>query len=118
MLYSFSTHRARLGVPDLRCVFPDGAVAGKAVRASYIDNRFAGPTIRVRIKLSDLALSLQIRFEVGQMHIVVAVIQERVPDRAKDPRLVAAKVVVKNKIEGFAGLRLIPVVPERIVPAA
>jgi hypothetical protein len=52
------------------------------------------------------------------MHIVVAVIQERVPNRAKDPRLVAAKMVVKNEIEGFAGLRLIPVVPERIVPAA
>src|SRR5262245_11010247 len=44
--------------------------------------------------------------------------QKSIPDRPKNSRFIATKMVVKNKIERLARLRLIPVVPERIVPAA
>src|SRR5262249_13369061 len=113
-----STNRTGFGMPNFVGVFSDRAIARETVGASHVDDRFVRPTVRICVKPSNPPLNLQIRFEVGQVHIVVTVMQKSIPDRPKNSRFIATKMVVKNKIEGFAGLRLIPVVPERIVPAA
>ena len=52
------------------------------------------------------------------MHVVVAVRQQRVAQRREDAGLVAAEVVGEDQVQRGAGLRLVVVVPVRVVPAA
>ena len=63
-------------------------------------------------------VGFEIGLEVRQVHIVVAVGQQRVAQRRKHAGLIAAEVVGEDQIQRGAGLRLIVVVPVRVVPAA
>ena len=44
--------------------------------------------------------------------------QKRIAQRREDARLVAAEVIGENQVQRRAGLRLVVIVPLRIVPAA
>ena len=52
------------------------------------------------------------------MHVVVPVREQRFPQRGEDPSLIAAHLVGEDKVEGRPGLRLVVIVPVRVVPAA
>ena len=52
------------------------------------------------------------------MHVVVAVGQKRVPQRSKDARLIAAEMVGEDQVQCGAGLRVVVIMPLRLVPAA
>ena len=51
------------------------------------------------------------------MHVVVALVEQGVPDRVEEPRLAAVEVAREDQVEGLAGLVLVLVVPARVVPA-
>ena len=61
---------------------------------------------------------VQIRLEVRQMHVVVAVRQKGVPQRLEDARLITAEMVGKNQVQRGARFRLVVIVPLRVVPAS
>ena len=48
----FLGHWARLDLPDLGCIFGDGAIAGKFPGGRHIQNSLAGPFVRVGIALA------------------------------------------------------------------
>ena len=62
-------------------------------------------------------MRLAVRLQIGQVHVVVAVGQQRVADRLEDARLVAAEVLREDQVQRRAGLRLVLIVPVRAVPA-
>ena len=62
-------------------------------------------------------LRLAVRSEVRQVHVVIAVRQKSIAHRSEDARLVAAEVVGEDEIQSRSRLRLIVVVPVRVVPA-
>src|SRR5262249_18434118 len=51
------------------------------------------------------------------MHVMIAVREERIPDRRKHPRLGMAKGIVADHIQDIAELWLMLVVPMRVIPA-
>ena len=71
-------HRARLDVPDAGRVFGDRAVAGELSRAGHIQDRLARPGVRVGIQLDQPLIRLQVRTQIRQVHVVVAVRQQRI----------------------------------------
>ncbi len=52
------------------------------------------------------------------MHVVIASGQQCIAQRSKDPRLVVAEIIGRNQVQCCAGLRLVVVMPMRVVPAA
>ena len=74
---------------------------------------------RSAIECARCLVGLQIGPQIGQVHVVVAVRQQRVPQRGEDARLVAAEVHrEKIRSRARAGFGLVLVVPVRVVPAA
>ena len=65
---------------------------------------------------STSAVRLQVGLQVRQVHVVVAIGQQRVAQGGEDPRLVAAEVVGEDQVQRRAGFRLVIVVPVRVVP--
>jgi hypothetical protein len=52
------------------------------------------------------------------MHVIVAVSQQRAPDRVVQSRLSAIEVPGEDQVKGPPGLLFVLVVPARVVPAA
>ena len=52
------------------------------------------------------------------MHIVIAICQKRVVQGRKDARFIAAEMIRRDQVQCRAGLRLVLVVPMRVVPPA
>src|SRR5262245_39182572 len=80
----------RLRVPDGGRVLGDGAVAGELSRAGHIHNGLARPGVRVGVQLDQPPVRVQVGLEVRQVHVVVAVRQERVAQGGKDAGFVTA----------------------------
>ena len=89
--------------------FPEPATFRMALRAQASASAYSSQQPLVR---------LEIGLQVRQVHVVVAVRQQRVAQRSEDARLVAAEVVGEDQVQRRAGLRLVVVVPVRVVPAA
>ena len=89
--------------------FPELATLRMAFRAQALGSAY---------NCAELASASQVRRQVGQVHVVVAVREQRLADRREDPRLVAAEVIGEDQIERRADFRLVLVVPVRVVPAA
>ena len=53
--------------------------------AGHIQDRLARPAVRVGIQLDEPLVRLQVGLQVGQVHVVVAVRQQRVAKGAKTP---------------------------------
>ena len=83
-------------------VLRDGAVAGELARAAYVDDRLARPGVRVPVQGADLRLRPDVGGQVGQVHVVIAVRQQRVPDRTEDARLAAAEIVGEDQVQAPA----------------
>ena len=113
-----SPHRAALHVPDLGGVFRDRAIGGEAPGGCDVQDRFTGPPTAVRVERSESFVRLAVRLQIGEMHVVIAVREQRLADRVEDSRLVAAEVVREHEIERAARFGLVVVVPARAVPAA
>src|SRR5262249_15745914 len=111
-------HRARLGAPDVAGVSPDRAIAGESAGTRHIDDRLARPGIGLSIEPADLLLSRYVSRQVGQMHVVVAVGEQGVADRAEDARLAAVEGAGPDQVERPARLGLVVVMPAGVVPAA
>src|SRR5271166_2064439 len=115
---SWLVHRAWLRSPDVGRIFPDRAIAGELAGMSHIENRPARPGFGLSIELTDLLLGSHVGREVRKMHVVIAVRQQGIPDRAVDCRLAPAELPRGDEIQGTAGLRLAFVMPVGVVPAA
>src|SRR5215831_4067959 len=72
------SYRTRLRVPDLLRVLRDRAVAGEPPGAGDVEDRFARPPLRVCIDPAKLSIRVEIGFEVREMHVMVAMGQQRV----------------------------------------
>src|SRR5271166_2463628 len=111
-------YRAGFCVPNLGSVLGDRAVAREFPGAGDIQNRFPRPSVAVRVEFAEPLIRREIGFEVRQVHVVVPVRQQRVAQRGKDPGLVVAEIVGENQVQCGASLRLVVVMPVRVVPTA
>src|SRR5262245_32205433 len=102
-----SGHRARLDVTDVRGVFGDRPIARELSRRGHIEDDLAGPGVRRRVQLAELLVRFDERREVRQVHVVVAVREQRVDDRPEDAGLVAAEVVAADQVERRTCLRFV-----------
>src|SRR5262249_9104253 len=113
-----SIHRTWLRTPDVAGILRDGAVAGELAGTTDILDRAARPGVGLEVKRTNLLLGPDVRREVGQMHVAVALRHERVPDRGEDPRLVRAEGVRGDQVQRAMSLGLVVVVPAGAVPGA
>ena len=88
---------------------PETATFRIALRAQASGSAYNSTSSLVRLEIG-----LQIR----QVHVVVALRQQRVAQRSEDAGLVAAEMIGEDQVQRGAGLRLVVVVPVRVVPAA
>src|SRR4029077_4237095 len=105
-------------LPNVRCIFGDGAVARKSSGACYVQNRFVRPCARIGIQRTEPFMCLAIRRKVCQVHVVIAERQESVTQRIEYSWLVAAEVIRENEVKSGSSLRLIFIMPVRTVPGA
>src|SRR5499425_651034 len=111
-------HRARLRVPDLGRVLGDGAIAREEARGGDVGDGFSRPRLLIRVELEEATVRLEVGAQIGEVHVVVAAGEQRVPHRLEDLRLVAAEVVGEEKVQCGARLVVVVVVPVGIVPGA
>jgi hypothetical protein len=86
----------------------------RVFRSGNIQNRFPRPADRVRVELAQASIRLELRLQIGEMHVVIAVRQQSIA-RLENTRLIAAKVIGKNQVQRSAGFRLVLIVPVRVV---
>ena len=94
------SHRTRLRAPDLRGVFRDRAVAGEFPRARDIENALLSPIVRRAIEFGHSLVGLKIGAQVGQVHVVIAVGEQRAPLLA--PRLASADCAASRALARLA----------------
>src|SRR5215472_6159883 len=116
MARTSSRHRTRGCIPDLGGILGNRAVTRKFAGAGNIQDGLARPSVDVGVQLSQPVVRLQVGFQVCQVHVVVSVGQQRIPYRSEDAGLVAAEIIGKDQIQRGPGLRLVVVMPLRIVP--
>jgi len=107
----------RFYVPDLFCVFRNGAIARELSRARDIQDRPARPFVAIGIQCAELFVGLKIGPQICQVHIVIAVLQQHVSQGFEDTGFVAAEVVGEDQVERLTNLRLVFVMPVRVVPS-
>src|SRR5208282_2825464 len=81
-------HWTGLRAPNLVGVLLNRPVAGEFARAGDVESALARPLVRFAIKIAKGAVRLEVGRQIGQVHIGVAVGQERAPERLENPRLV------------------------------
>src|SRR5262249_49968459 len=109
---------AGLCIPDLAGVLGDRAIAREFSGAGDVQDGLASPSFRVAVKLTKSIACFNVRFQVSQVHVVVALGEQHFPNRLEDARLVPAKVVGEDEIERGPRFRVVLVVPVRAVPAS
>src|SRR6266568_4934905 len=110
-------YRAGLYLPDVRGVIGYRPVAGERASMADVEDRLARPGRGVPVQGTDLGLGLDVRRQVCQVHVVIAVPQEHVDNRGEDPRFGRAEGVGGNHVQGPSSLRLLRIVPMWIIPA-
>jgi hypothetical protein len=73
-------------------ILSNRAVAREFTGACNVQDRIAGPTIAIGVKITEALIRVDIGFEICEVHVVVAMLQQRIMYRSKDTRLVAAEV--------------------------
>src|SRR5204863_2992574 len=101
--FSSDVDWAAFRVPDVAGVFGNGAVAGKAAGGGDVQDGFAGPGFLVCIEFTKTRMSIAVALEVGQMEIMITMVQEGIEDWSEHARLVVTEVVAGNEIERGAG---------------
>ena len=69
------------------------------------------PAIRVGVEVVTALVAPRVGREICQVHVVVAVRQQRVPQRREDAGLVLAEMTGEDQVQRRSGLRLVFVVP-------
>src|SRR5580658_8872441 len=92
-------HRAWLHSPDLAGIFGDGAIARKLSGRRDIQNGFARPLVAVRVEFAQSLLRLDVRRQVRQMHVVIALGQKRAAQRLEKTGLVATEMIGENQVQ-------------------
>src|SRR5208337_2951759 len=114
-----SRYRARLGIPDLPGILADRAIAGEPAAAGHIDDCHGGPCRGIlAVERADALLGLNVTVQIGQVHVVISMRQERLANRFVEARLTGVDVVAEEQVDGGARFRLVMVVPVRAVPGA
>src|SRR4051794_951307 len=113
-----SRHWARSRIPNFGGVLGNGAVAGEFAGSGNVQYRLARPLVSVGIEIAKPVIRLQVGFEVRQMHVVVAMRQQRLTYWSEDARFIAAEMIGGDQVQCGSGFRLIVVMPIRAVPAA
>src|SRR5260370_41013080 len=89
---SFLWDRARFRGPDLGRVLGDGAIAGELPGAGDIQNRFVRPRIALCVEFAKPLIRIEVRFEVGEVHVVVAMLKQRVMNGGENPWLIVTEI--------------------------
>src|SRR5690242_4302523 len=118
MQRSLSWHWTGLRSPYFGGILRDRMVAGELPAAGHVQNGLARPGVAVSVQRRQPLVRLKIGFEIGQMHVVVSVRQQRIAERSKDAGLVAAEMIGEDQVQCSASLRLVIVMPVGIVPTA
>src|SRR5262245_36082103 len=71
-------HRRRFRAPDVSCVFRNGAIAGELPGPGDVVDGLRGPRWPVAVERRHLLLRLHVTRQVGEVHVEVALGQERV----------------------------------------
>ena len=79
--------------------------------------RLLAPALRVAVQLFDPSLSIDEAAQVGEIHVVIAMIEQRRDDRPEDPRFGQAEEVVADQIDRPPDLFIALVEVARIVAA-
>jgi|SRR6267142_5424462 len=111
-----SSEGTRLHLPDVSCVLRDRPIAREPAGGRQIQDGLARPRIRIRVDRAELAIRIEIRAEVGKVHVVITA-EQRLVERRKDAALVAAEMVGENEVQRGAHLRLVVVVAPSRVPS-
>src|SRR5271155_3735491 len=99
-------HGTRLGPPDAAGVLLDRAITGESTGMPHVDDRPARPGVGLSVERAGLLLDLHVRRQVGEVHVVIAVGQERVYDRPEDARLTSVEGTRADQVEGAMSLGL------------
>src|SRR5271165_1194036 len=114
-----SGNRAGFGVPDLPGIIADRAIAGEPAAAGDIDDCPGSPSRGIlAVERADALLGLNVTAQIGQVHVVISMRQERLVNRFVEARFTGVDVVAEEQVDGGASLRLVIVVPVRAVPGA
>src|SRR5580704_5259845 len=105
-------------LPNLSRVFRNRAIARKLPGAGDVQDCFMRPSAGIGIERAEPVLCIAIRGQISQMHIVIALGQKRIAQRSKNSRFITAEVVRENQLQGGSRLRLIFIMPVRVVPGA
>lgn len=95
--------RAGFGVPDVAGVFEDGAVAGEFAGAGDVEDGFADPVVGFLVELADAGVGLGIGGEVGEVHVEIAAVEERIAQGFEDAGLEGVEMIGEDQVEGVAG---------------
>jgi hypothetical protein len=76
----------------------NGTVARKLSRTRHVQDRFSGPFSGIRVKVTQPVLSLDVRGEIRQVHVVITVREQRIAYRFKRAWFIAAEVFGENQI--------------------
>src|SRR5208282_485783 len=104
-------HRAWMRMPNLSSVFRNCPVAREFSRACDVENALLRPIVLGAIEFAEPLVGLKIGPQVGQVHVEIAVRQQRIAQRLENASLVATEMIGKDQIERFPGFRLVFVVP-------
>ena len=76
------------------------------------------PRPGIAVELHGARVSIEIRVQICKVHVAVATGQQRSAYRLEHAGLVAAEMIAEDEIERGTGVRLVIIVPVRVVPAA
>src|SRR5580698_3710813 len=113
-----SSHGAWFQLPNVRSVLGNRPVAREFSSAGYVQDGFFSPRVPIGIQRSDLLMRLQVECQVRQVHIEIPAGQKRVAQGRKDAWLVPAEVIGGDEVQCSLSLRIVLIVPSRVVPTA
>src|SRR5512134_2043068 len=85
--------------PDALGVLADGAIGGELRGARDVQDRHPGPAVAVLVHARDVLLHRAVRGEVGEHHVRVAAVQERLHDGLEEPRLAGREDARRDRVE-------------------
>ena len=107
----------RLAVPDLPVVLGDRAVGRELAGAGDVEDRLLRPLVGRPVELRHALLRIDEAAQVGEVHVVVAVLEQPADDRAENPRFGQAEEIVADQVDRAADLVVALVVAARIIVA-
>src|SRR3954453_1164760 len=102
--------------PDRSGILRDRAIARELPGPCDVEDGLAAPPLTILVEFGYARLRRGVGGEVGQVHVVVAPVEQHLPDRPVPPRLPPAEMAREDQVEGPSGLVVVLVVPAGVVP--